>query len=294
MPPPRWTGCCALGVVPVVNENDSVATAEIRFGDNDRLAARIAQAAGAQGVLLLSDVDGLYDRQSAARSLGDPDPRGYAPRRPHPRRGRSGLGLRHGLGRHGMSKLEAARIALSAGAHLAIASGRIEHPLARFVETGHGTLFRAAGQEQARKAWLAGRLTARGCIAVDAGAVATLGQGKSLLPAGAVSRRGPISLRGDVVDIAGPDGAVIAAASPNMTRRMPPASSGLRSAALAQVLGQPPRASPRPPRSPGDAVRTIALTGGTGFVGGNLLALAVTCGFEVRALARGPQPARKA
>lgn len=191
-----------LGVVPVINENDSVATEEIRFGDNDRLAARVAQAAGAQGVVLLSDIDGLYDRNPAQ------------PGAQHIARieridakiaAMADTGSASGMGSGGMvSKIEAARIAGGAGVALAIASGRIERPLS--TDARH-TIFVPEKRARARKAWLAGRLTAKGAIAVDAGAVKALVEGRSLLAAGATGVTGRFA-RGDVVTIEGPDGAV--------------------------------------------------------------------------------------
>ncbi len=150
-----------LGVVPVVNENDSVATEEIRFGDNDRLAARVGAAARANGVVLLSDIDGLYD----SNPHSNPD----AKLVPHVAQidaaiiGMADGKSSSGMGSGGMvSKVEAARIATAAGANLAIASGRIDHPLATFGKTGHGTVFATAGNASARKAWLSGGLTDRG------------------------------------------------------------------------------------------------------------------------------------
>ncbi len=150
--------------MPIINENDSVATEEIRFGDNDRLAARVAQAAGAQGVVLLSDVDGLYD----ANPHTNPDARHVARvERIDAVAGMADGGSASGMGSGGMvSKIAAARIATGAGAHLAIASGRMEHPLAG--DPRH-TLFVAERAASARKAWLAGGLTARGRVHVDAG-----------------------------------------------------------------------------------------------------------------------------
>lgn len=144
-----------LGVVPVINENDSVATEEIRFGDNDRLAARIAQAAGASGVVLLSDVDGLYD----ANPHTHPSARHIARvERIDAVAGMADGGSASGMGSGGMvSKVAAARIATAAGAALAIASGRVDHPLDG--EVRH-TLFVAERTAPARKAWLAGGLTA--------------------------------------------------------------------------------------------------------------------------------------
>src|SRR5260370_905712 len=116
-----------LGVVPVLNENDSVATEEIRFGDNDRLAARVAQAAGAQGVVLLSDVDGLYDRNPA---FPDAEHIARVERIDAKIEAMADRGSASGMGSGGMvSKIAAARIANAAGAHLAIASGRVGHPL---------------------------------------------------------------------------------------------------------------------------------------------------------------------
>jgi glutamate 5-kinase len=193
-----------LGVVPILNENDSVATEEIRFGDNDRLAARVAQAAGAQGVVLLSDVDGLYDRNPA---LPDAAHIARVERIDARVEAMADRGSASGMGSGGMvSKIAAARIANAAGAHLAIASGRVEHPLS--AEARH-TLFVAEKSAPARKAWLAGGLTAKGTIHVDAGAAAALGQGRSLLAAGAVRIEGSFA-RGDLVAVAGPDGRPIA------------------------------------------------------------------------------------
>jgi len=191
-----------LGTVPVINENDSVATEEIRFGDNDRLAARIAQAAGAQGVVLLSDIDGLYDRNPAlpgARHVPrveriDPAIEAMADR-----------GSASGMGSGGMvSKIAAARIANAAGAGLAIASGRVDRPLSA---AARHTLFVAERTAPARKAWLAGGLTAAGTIHVDDGAARALTEGRSLLAAGALRVDGGFA-RGDLVTIAGPAGAI--------------------------------------------------------------------------------------
>ncbi|MBD8701010.1 glutamate 5-kinase [Sphingomonas sp. CFBP 13714] len=192
----------SLGVVPVINENDSVATAEIRFGDNDRLAARVAQAAGAQGVVLLSDVDGLYTANPhvdpAAAHIADV-PRIDAVA------GMADDGSGSGMGSGGMaSKIAAARIATAAGIPLVIASGRIDHPLST---PARHTIFSAERTASARKAWLAGGLTAKGTIHVDAGAAAALGQGRSLLAAGATGLDGGF-VRGDLVTIEGPAGTV--------------------------------------------------------------------------------------
>jgi glutamate 5-kinase len=192
----------SLGVVPVINENDSVATEEIRFGDNDRLAARIAGAAGASAVLLLSDVDGLYTANPA-----DPAARHVA----RVEAIDAGIvamadgGSASGMGSGGMAaKVQAARIATGAGIPLAIASGKVERPLST---GGRHTLFAAERGTSARKAWLAGGLTARGAIHVDAGAARALTAGKSLLAAGAIRIEGRFA-RGDLVTVEGPAGTV--------------------------------------------------------------------------------------
>ena len=229
----------SLGVVPVINENDSVATTEIRFGDNDRLAARIAQAAGAQRVILLSDVDGLYSSDpardaSATRieTVKRIDARILA---------MAGSGTGSGMGSGGMSsKLEAARIANAAGADLVIVSGQHDHPLTRLDKGGCGTIFVAGSRAGARKAWLAGRLTVRGQVHVDAGAVKALRGGASLLPAGAKAVAGRFE-RGDVVDIVGPDGAAIARGLVEYDLSDAQAVCGKRSDALEALLGYAPR-----------------------------------------------------
>ncbi len=231
----------SLGVVPVINENDSVATAEIRFGDNDRLAARIAQAAGARGVILLSDVDGLY----TANPGSDPNAR-LVPevRRIDARiRAMADAGSASGMGSGGMgSKLEAARIAQGSGAHLAIVSGKGDRPLAAFAAGGRGTLFVAEKGASARKAWLAGRLTSRGRILVDAGAAKALGSNRSLLAAGATAVEGRFE-RGDVVDIVGPDDAVLARGLAEYDAADAAKIVGRRTDALAAILGYAPRAA---------------------------------------------------
>ncbi|WP_260598410.1 glutamate 5-kinase [Sphingomonas endolithica] len=224
-----------LGVMPVLNENDSVATAEIRFGDNDRLAARVAQAAGAQGVVLLSDVDGLYDRNPALPGAV------HVPRveRIEPAiEAMADRGSASGMGSGGMvSKIAAARIANAAGAHLAIASGRIARPLST---AARHTMFVAERSAPARKAWLAGGLTARGTVHIDAGAVAALRAGKSLLAAGATRIEGSFT-RGDLVAVAGPDGAVLARGLVEYDAGEAARIMGKRSDALAAVLGYAPR-----------------------------------------------------
>jgi glutamate 5-kinase len=194
----------SLAAVPVLNENDSVATAEIRFGDNDRLAARVAQAAGAGGVILLSDIDGLYtanpSQDPEARLVETVETIDAATEAMADDRSGSGLGS-GGM----VAKLQAARIAAAAGVHLAIIDGRRDHPLASFEASGRGTVFIATPGASAKKAWLAGRLTVRGTIHIDAGAAAALTRGNSLLAAGATRVEGKFE-RGDPVEISGPAG----------------------------------------------------------------------------------------
>jgi glutamate 5-kinase len=225
-----------LGAVPVINENDSVATEEIRFGDNDRLAARVAQAAGAQGVLLLSDVDGLYDRNPALPGAA------HIARVEQIDRSVEGMadgGSGSGMGSGGMtSKIAAARIANAAGAHLAIASGRSERPLS---DDARHTMFVADRAAPARKAWLAGGLTARGVLHVDAGAVEALRQGRSLLAAGTQRIEGRFG-RGDLVSIAGPDGAIARGLS-EYDAADAVAIAGTRNDAQAAILGYAPRSA---------------------------------------------------
>lgn len=196
-----------MGAVPVINENDSVATQEIRFGDNDRLAARVAQAAGAGAVLLLSDVDGLFDRNpSLPGATLLREVRGVTPAI----HAMASAGSASGMGSGGMtSKLQAAEIAERAGIALAIGSGLVEAPLARICTEEVGTLFLPLRKAGARKAWLGGRLKLKGALRVDAGAVAALGRGGSLLAAGITAIEGEFK-RGDAVAVRGPEGAVVA------------------------------------------------------------------------------------
>lgn len=225
----------SLGVVPVINENDSVATEEIRFGDNDRLAARVAQAAGAGGVILLSDIDGLYDRnpaQPGAIHIARVERIDAAIE------AMADTGSASGMGSGGMvSKIAAARIANAAGAHLAIASGHIARPLSTAAQH---TLFVAEKGASARKAWLAGGLTAKGRLSIDAGAVKALQGGASLLAAGVTAATGDFA-RGDILDIAGPDGRVVARGLAEYPAADTNAILGLGRDAQEATLGYAPR-----------------------------------------------------
>ena len=194
----------AHGSVPVVNENDTVATEEIRFGDNDRLAARVAAMIGADCLVLLSDIDGLYSadprQDSTAVFIAEVDRIS-----PEIEAMATGTGSRDGSG--GMvTKLQAARLAGQAGCSMVIADGGAVHPIARLENGGRGTWFTtAATPASARKRWIAGSLHAKGSIAIDAGAARALTRGKSLLPAGVTAVEGDFE-RGDAVTVRGPDG----------------------------------------------------------------------------------------
>jgi glutamate 5-kinase len=190
--------------VPVINENDTVATTEIRYGDNDRLAARVATMMSADLLVLLSDVNGLYDRPPIAGNGAKlvpvvaritPDIEAMA--------GASGSDLARG----GMlTKIEAGKIATTAGTHMVIASGRVLHPLQTIANGAACTWFLTpANPVTARKKWIAGSLEPRGALMIDAGAVRALRSGKSLLPAGVIKVEGGFG-RGDAVVVRGPDG----------------------------------------------------------------------------------------
>ena len=191
--------------VPVINENDTTATSEIRYGDNDRLAARVASMMSADLLVLLSDVDGLYDKPPAGNASAKlvplvtritPEIEAMA--------GASGSELSRG----GMlTKIEAGKIATTAGTHMVIASGRVAHPLQAIVDGAPCTWFLTpANPVTARKKWIAGSLEPRGALVIDAGAVRALRSGKSLLPAGVIKVEGGFE-RGDAVVVRGPDGA---------------------------------------------------------------------------------------
>lgn len=197
-----------LGAVPVINENDTVATDEIRFGDNDRLGARVAQMASADTLILLSDIDGLYTADprtdKAARHI--PEVREVT-REIEAMGGAAPAGYSSG----GMvTKLEAAKIALAAGCRMAIARGTIRNPLKAIADGGLCTWFLPQAEPKAaRKRWIAGAVKPLGTLTVDDGAVAALRSGKSLLPAGVRAVAGAFE-RGDPVRIVDGEGSEIA------------------------------------------------------------------------------------
>ncbi len=192
-----------LGAVPVINENDTVATAEIRYGDNDRLAARVAQMVSADCLLLLSDVDGLYTADP--RRVADA---AFVPEVPEIDEAVRAMAQDSStdFGSGGMvTKLAAARIAVAAGCHMVILSGRGASPVAALEAGARCTWFVAGGSPSGvRKQWIAGSLEPRGVLRIDAGAQAALRAGKSLLPAGVSVVCGDFD-RGDAVLIQGPD-----------------------------------------------------------------------------------------
>jgi glutamate 5-kinase len=225
----------SYGAVPVVNENDTVATQELRYGDNDRLAARVAQMVSAECLVLLSDVDGLY--------TADPRVDGNAryidevtelKREVWEMAG--GPGSSHGSG--GMrTKLEAARIAIGAGCRMCIASGRIARPLSVLANGGRATWFLpSATPGAARKQWIAGTLKPKGDVRVDAGAERALVSGRSLLPAGVTSVEGQFE-RGDAVRVLGSDGNEVARGLIAYSAEEARAIAGCQSKGIAEVLG---------------------------------------------------------
>ena len=190
--------------VPVINENDTVTTQEIRYGDNDRLAARVATMVSADLLVLLSDIDGLYDAPPAH----NPDARLI----PVVERITAAIEAMAGsagseLSRGGMrTKIEAAKITTTAGTHMVIGSGRVEHPLRAIASGARSTWFLTPRNPvTSRKKWIAGSLEPRGTLVIDAGAVRALRAGNSLLPVGVVRVEGPFA-RGDAVIVRGPDG----------------------------------------------------------------------------------------
>ena len=193
--------------VPVINENDTVATSEIRYGDNDRLAARVATMVSADLLVLLSDIDGLYDKPPAPGNDARLIP--VVPRITAEIEGVAG-GSGSELSRGGMvTKIEAGKIATTAGVHMVIASGRVMNPLKAIADGGPCTWFLTpANPVTSRKKWIAGSLEPRGALHIDAGAVQALRTGKSLLPAGVKKIEGDFG-RGDAVILRGPDGAEV-------------------------------------------------------------------------------------
>ncbi len=229
-----------LGVVPIVNENDTVATDEIRYGDNDRLAAQVAVTLGADQLILLSDVDGFYSanpQQDAHAShfkvISRITPQIEA------MAGDAGSGLSKG----GMkTKLMAAKTATAAGCAMAITEGSVDRPLHALEQGARATWFTALDDPQtARKRWIAA-MKPRGEVTLDAGAARALASGKSLLPAGVTAVSGQFG-RGDPVAILGPDAAALGQGLIRYTAQEAALILGHRSDMIESLLGYPARAA---------------------------------------------------
>ena len=224
-----------LGAVPIINENDTVATSEIRYGDNDRLAARVATMMACDLLILLSDIDGLYSAPPAS----DPDARfieqvdAITPEI-EAMAGDAGTELSRG----GMvTKIEAGRIATAGGTAMVIASGKTLNPVRRIMDGGKATWFAASGNPvTSRKKWIAGQLATNGSLHLDAGAEKALSTGKSLLPAGVRKVTGRFA-RGDVVSLVNSDGIEIGRGLVAYDSEQATAICGLKSSEIEAVLG---------------------------------------------------------
>ena len=229
-----------LGAVPIINENDTVATAEIRYGDNDRLAARVATMTGADGLVLLSDIDGLYDAPPAdnpnAKHIAK-----IAQITPEVEAMAGSAGTAYASG--GMTtKVEAAKIAVAGGTAMLIASGKELHPLKAIEGGARCTLFEAQETPfDARKQYIAGHLDPHGRLILDAGAAKALKAGKSLLPAGVTAIEGAFE-RGDTVSIVSPKGEEIARGLVAYDDQEAAQILGCQSGDIENVLGYPGRA----------------------------------------------------
>ncbi|MCG5480451.1 MAG: glutamate 5-kinase [Ensifer alkalisoli] len=230
-----------LGSVPIINENDTVATTEIRYGDNDRLAARVATMVGADLLVLLSDIDGLY---TAPPHL-DPEARFLETiAEITPEIEAMAGGAASELSRGGMrTKIDAGKIATTAGCAMIIASGKPEHPLKAIEAGARSSWFAPSGSPvTARKTWIAGQLLPAGSLTVDAGAETALRSGKSLLPAGVRQVTGTFS-RGDTIAILGATGREIARGLAGYDVHEARQIAGKKSAEIAAILGYAGRAA---------------------------------------------------
>jgi len=212
-------------LIPIVNENDTVATAELKFGDNDRLAARVAVMIGADTLILFSDIDGLYTKNPSIHKDAT-----HLPRVDKMTAAIMAMGgdAASGLSSGGMrTKLEAAQMAMAAGCNMVIARGDAQHPLKELIDGGRATWFMAGTKPQlARKHWIASSVLARGAVIIDEGAAGALAKGKSLLPAGVKRIEGSFE-RGDTIAVKDLHGAILARGI-----------AGYDSAEAKQILGQ--------------------------------------------------------
>jgi glutamate 5-kinase len=230
-----------LKAVPVINENDTVATTEIRYGDNDRLAARVATMVGADMLVLLSDIDGLY---SAPPHL---DPKAeFLPFIPAitPEIEAMAGGAASELSRGGMrTKIDAGKIATHAGCAMIIASGKVDHPLKAIMEGARHSWFEPSSEPvKGWKTWIAGKLVPAGRLVIDEGAERALMTGKSLLPAGVRRIEGDF-LRGDTVAVLALDGREIARGLASYDAQEAGLIAGKKSADIEGVLGYAGRAA---------------------------------------------------
>ncbi len=230
------------GVIPVINENDSVATSEIRFGDNDRLAARVAQMMRADLLLLLSDIDGLYsaDPRKNAEAKLISHVSAITPKI----EAMAGPPAEVTVGTGGMiTKIMAAKIALTGGCSMVIMDGRAPSPIRRLLGGEQSTLFTASGDPLTlRKQWIQGMMAPRGFVHIDAGAVAALKKGASLLPAGVTSVEGTFR-RGDMVACMGPNGDLFAQGLISYDAEDADRIAGVKSSDVITILGYAGRAS---------------------------------------------------
>lgn len=227
--------------VPVINENDTVATSEIRYGDNDRLAARVATMAGADLLVLFSDIDGLYTAPPAS----DPSAR-HIPVIPRitPEIAAMAGEAASELSRGGMrTKIEAGKIATSGGTHMIIADGRVAHPLKAITDGGRCSWFLTPSTPAtARKTWIGGSLEPRGTLHVDAGAAKALKGGASLLPVGVTRIEGDFA-RGDAVLIRDARGRELGRGLVAYDAAEAVLIAGQPSSAIPAILGYPGRAA---------------------------------------------------
>lgn len=228
-------------LIPIVNENDTVATAELKFGDNDRLAARVAVMVEADALILLSDVDGLYDKNPRTHADAKhipvvtaltPEIMGMAE------------GAASAISNGGMkTKLDAAQMALASGCHMVIAQGQIDHPLRTLLEGGRATLFAAqTSPHLARKQWIASAVQLSGHVVVDEGAARALRDGKSLLPAGVIGVEGEFE-RGDTIGVKTSSGALIGKGITSYSHNAARKIIGKKSDQLEAILGYAARAT---------------------------------------------------
>ena len=229
------TTLLTLGAVPIINENDSVATAEIRYGDNDRLSARVATMIEAECLVLLSDVDGLYTAPPAKDPTATHLP--LVPTITPAIEAMAGGAASH-LSRGGMTtKVEAGKIATQAGTAMIIAKGTEPHPLRALAQGARHTVFAPVqSRGQARKRWIMGTLHVAGTLQVDAGAVRALRTGRSLLPIGVTKVSGSFE-RGDAIAVTDPDGVEIARGLAGLDSDEARLVMGKRSDTVVQLLG---------------------------------------------------------